>query len=45
MSSTPKSQARAKSVLETKAPTFSTEQAVEIAQQAFDIQATRPSIG
>ena len=40
MSSTPQSQTAAKSVLEAKAPAFSTEQAVDIAQQAFDIQAS-----
>jgi len=40
MSSTPESQAGAKGVLEAKAPAFSIDQAVEIAQQAFDIQAS-----
>jgi 4-aminobutyrate aminotransferase-like enzyme/Ser/Thr protein kinase RdoA (MazF antagonist) len=40
MSSTPQSQAGAKSVLEAKAPAFSTEQAVDIAQRAFGIQAS-----
>lgn len=40
MSSTHQSQNGAKSVLEMKAPAFSTEQAADIAQRAFDIQAS-----
>jgi 4-aminobutyrate aminotransferase-like enzyme/Ser/Thr protein kinase RdoA (MazF antagonist) len=40
MSSTHQSQTGAKSVLEVKAPAFSTGQAVDIAQRAFDIQAS-----
>jgi 4-aminobutyrate aminotransferase-like enzyme/Ser/Thr protein kinase RdoA (MazF antagonist) len=40
MSSTPQSQARAESVLEAKAPAFSTAEAAEVAQRAFDIQAS-----
>jgi len=45
MSSTPESQAGAKNVLEAKAPAFSTEQAVEIAQQAFGIRASAQLLG
>ena len=45
MSSTPQSQTGAKSVLEAKAPAFSTEQAVDIAQRAFDIQASAHPMG
>jgi len=40
MSSTPQSQTGDKGVLEAKAPAFSTEQAVDIAQRVFDIQAS-----
>ncbi len=40
MSSTPQSQTGSKSVLEVKAPAFSTEQAADIVQRAFDIQAS-----
>jgi 4-aminobutyrate aminotransferase-like enzyme/Ser/Thr protein kinase RdoA (MazF antagonist) len=40
MSSTPQSPARAESVLEAKAPAFSTAEAAEVARQAFDIQAS-----
>ena len=40
MPSTSQSRTGAKTVLEAKAPAFSTEQAVDIAQQAFDIQAS-----
>ena len=40
MSSTAQPEARAEGVLETKAPTFSTDEAVEIAQQAYDIRAS-----
>ncbi len=45
MSSTPRSQARAESVLEAKAPAFSTEEAAEVAQRAFDIQASAHPLG
>ena len=40
MPSTPEPQAGSQSVLETKAPAFSTEEAAEVAQRAFDIQAS-----
>jgi len=40
MSSTPQSPARAESVLEAKAPAFSTAEAEAFAQRAFDIQAS-----
>jgi len=40
MSSSPQSQTTAENVLEAKAPAFSTEEAAEVAQRAFDIQAS-----
>jgi 4-aminobutyrate aminotransferase-like enzyme/Ser/Thr protein kinase RdoA (MazF antagonist) len=40
ISSTPQSQAKVENVLEATAPTFSAEEAAEVAQRAFDIQAS-----
>jgi 4-aminobutyrate aminotransferase-like enzyme/Ser/Thr protein kinase RdoA (MazF antagonist) len=45
MSSMPHSQTGAKSVLTEKAPAFSTEQAVDLAQQVFDVRASAHPLG